>query len=72
MASLVPVMGGLALCTAYELSFHPIGFVAALATNIMDWWVFVVFLRMGRPARRDRRGGQFGTGHGRPCPVYGI
>uniref|UniRef100_A0A914X6U9 Sugar phosphate transporter domain-containing protein n=1 Tax=Plectus sambesii TaxID=2011161 RepID=A0A914X6U9_9BILA len=34
--SLVPVMGGLALCSAYELSFHMIGFAAALATNLMD------------------------------------
>ncbi|XP_034290740.1 solute carrier family 35 member E2B [Pantherophis guttatus] len=34
--SLVPVMGGLALCTATELSFNILGFSAALSTNIMD------------------------------------
>ncbi len=34
--SLIPVMGGLALCSAYELSFNIIGFAAAIATNIMD------------------------------------
>lgn len=36
MLSLVPVMGGLALCSAYELSFNFVGFAAALATNLMD------------------------------------
>lgn len=36
MLSLVPVMGGLALCSAYELSFNVVGFAAALATNLMD------------------------------------
>lgn len=35
--SLVPVMGGLALCTATEMSFNILGFSAALSTNIMDW-----------------------------------
>lgn len=34
--SLIPVMGGLALCTATELSFNVLGFSAALSTNIMD------------------------------------
>ncbi|KAM5248744.1 LOW QUALITY PROTEIN: solute carrier family 35 member E2B [Ctenodactylus gundi] len=34
--SLVPVMGGLALCTATEVSFNVLGFSAALSTNIMD------------------------------------
>ncbi|XP_029433760.1 solute carrier family 35 member E2A-like [Rhinatrema bivittatum] len=34
--SLLPVMGGLALCTATELSFNVLGFSAALSTNIMD------------------------------------
>lgn len=36
--SLIPVMGGLALCTATEISFNILGFSAALSTNIMDWW----------------------------------
>ena len=35
--ALVPVMGGLALCSANELSFHIIGFFAALGTNISEW-----------------------------------
>ena len=35
--SLIPVMGGLALCSANELSFHVIGFFAALGTNISEW-----------------------------------
>lgn len=35
--SLIPVMGGLALCTATEMSFNILGFSAALSTNIMDW-----------------------------------
>lgn len=34
--SLIPVMGGLALCTATEVSFNILGFSAALSTNIMD------------------------------------
>lgn len=34
--SLLPVMGGLALCTANELSFNVTGFLAALATNVVD------------------------------------
>lgn len=34
--SLIPVMAGLALCSAYELSFSIKGFVAALATNITE------------------------------------
>ncbi|XP_073089109.1 solute carrier family 35 member E2B isoform X1 [Manis javanica] len=34
--SLIPVMAGLALCTATEMSFNILGFSAALSTNIMD------------------------------------
>lgn len=34
--SLIPVMSGLALCSATELSFNLIGFLAALATNICE------------------------------------
>ncbi|XP_046895215.1 solute carrier family 35 member E2A [Hypomesus transpacificus] len=34
--SLFPVMAGLALCTATEMSFNMLGFSAALSTNIMD------------------------------------
>ncbi|RWS27745.1 Solute carrier family 35 member E2-like protein [Leptotrombidium deliense] len=34
--SLIPVMMGLALCSAYELSFTMVGFVASLATNISE------------------------------------
>ncbi|GFO26249.1 solute carrier family 35 member e2-like [Plakobranchus ocellatus] len=35
--SLIPIMMGLALCSAYELSFNIQGFVAALATNLTEW-----------------------------------
>ncbi|XP_046741272.1 solute carrier family 35 member E2A-like [Diprion similis] len=34
--SLIPVMGGLALCSANELSFDLRGFVAAMATNLTE------------------------------------
>lgn len=35
--SLMPIMGGLALCTVTEINFNMLGFSAALSTNIMDW-----------------------------------
>ncbi|XP_069106081.1 solute carrier family 35 member E2A-like [Argopecten irradians] len=34
--SLIPIMAGLALCSAYELSFNIQGFIAALATNLTE------------------------------------
>lgn len=34
--SLFPVMGGLALCSANELSFNALGFIAAMATNLSE------------------------------------
>ena len=34
--SLLPVMGGLALCSANELSYNLPGFTAALVTNISE------------------------------------
>ncbi|KAI1301167.1 Solute carrier family 35 member E2B [Halotydeus destructor] len=34
--SLIPVMIGLALCSAYEMSFTAIGFFASLATNVSE------------------------------------
>lgn len=34
--SLLPVMSGLALCSAYELSFTLSGFIASLATNLSE------------------------------------
>lgn len=37
MCSLIPIMTGLALCSAYELSFNIEGFVAALLTNVSEW-----------------------------------
>ena len=40
MLSLIPIMSGLALCTAYELSFNMEGFIAAMGTNLTDWLVF--------------------------------
>lgn len=35
--SLVPIMGGLALCSTYELSFNFPGLLAALGTNLTEW-----------------------------------
>lgn len=35
--SLIPIMLGLVLCSAYEASFTWIGFYAALGTNIAEW-----------------------------------
>ena len=35
--SLIPIMLGLALCSAYELSFNIQGFIAAIATNLTEW-----------------------------------
>ncbi|XP_078281262.1 solute carrier family 35 member E2A [Rhinoraja longicauda] len=34
--SLMPIMGGLALCTVTEINFNMLGFSAALSTNVMD------------------------------------
>lgn len=41
--SLIPVMGGLALCSANELSFNAAGFAAAMATNLSEWYVKIKF-----------------------------
>ncbi len=35
--SLIPIMFGLALCSATELSFNFYGFIAALSTNFTEW-----------------------------------
>ena len=35
--TLIPIMGGLALCSAFELSFNVRGFLAALGTNLTEW-----------------------------------
>lgn len=43
--SLFPIMAGLALCTATELSFNMVGFSAALSTNIMDWYCSVAHVQ---------------------------
>jgi solute carrier family 35 protein E2 len=37
--SLLPIMTGLMLCSVYELSFTMTGFLAALGTNIAEWYV---------------------------------
>ena len=42
MFSLIPVMAGLSLCSANEISFNVIGFVAAISNNIMDWLVLAI------------------------------
>lgn len=43
--SLLPVMGGLALCSANELSFNLPGFLASLCTNLSEWWAhFDIFV----------------------------
>ncbi len=35
--SLVPIMLGLLLCTAYEISFVLTGFLAAIFANVAEW-----------------------------------
>ena len=35
--SLIPIMLGLVLCTAYEISFVLTGFLAAIGTNVAEW-----------------------------------
>ena len=35
--SLIPIMSGLALCSAYELSFNIEGFISALGANVSEW-----------------------------------
>lgn len=37
--SLIPIMLGLALCSATELSFNMEGFIAVLLTNLSEWWI---------------------------------
>jgi len=46
LLSLFPVMGGLVLCTSSELSFHTIGFLAALFNNVLDCIQNVVSKKM--------------------------
>ncbi len=41
--SLIPIMAGLALCSATELSFNMEGFIAVLLTNLSEWQVFLLF-----------------------------
>ena len=36
--SILPVMGGLALCSASEAKFNMEGFIFALATNLSEWY----------------------------------
>lgn len=38
MLSLLPIMMGLALTSAYDLSFNITGFLAALCNNLTDWY----------------------------------
>ena len=50
--ALVPVMGGLALTSCYELSFTAIGFSAAIATNFVDWWVHQLLIVLSFEQRK--------------------
>ena len=38
--SMIPITIGLTLCCSFELSFHFIGFLCALGTNVFEWYVF--------------------------------
>lgn len=40
--SLIPIMTGLVLCSAYEISFTLVGFLAALGTNLAECLQFVL------------------------------
>ena len=46
LLSLFPVMGGLVLCTSSEVSFHTIGFLAAVLNNVLDCIQNVVSKKM--------------------------
>jgi solute carrier family 35 protein E2 len=35
--SLIPIMLGLVLCSAYEINFVMIGFLAAVGANVAEW-----------------------------------
>lgn len=35
--TLIPIVGGLVLCTANEISFNTMGFFAALLNILIDW-----------------------------------
>ena len=35
--ALIPTTIGLALCSATEIGFHMLGFLAAVSNNIVDW-----------------------------------
>lgn len=56
IASLLPIMLGLGLCSANELSFNVIGFAAALGTNIVECTQFVVSKMMVSPGEFDESG----------------
>jgi solute carrier family 35 protein E2 len=37
--SLIPIMVGLALCSSFEINFSTFGFLAAIFTNLTEWFV---------------------------------
>jgi len=59
--SLLPVMSGLALCSAYEISFTFIGFVCSLATNLSECFQNVFSKKLLNVERYDPSQLQFFT-----------
>ena len=41
-------MLGLMMCSTYEVSFNAVGFLAALATNVAEWFAHGCFLSSGK------------------------
>ena len=40
--SIFPIMVGLVLCSAFEISFTWVGFLAAMGANVAEWFVISV------------------------------
>ena len=43
--SLLPIMLGLMMCSTYKVSFNAVGFLAALATNVAEWFAHGCFFK---------------------------
>ena len=41
--SLIPIMLGLALCSSFEINFSIFGFIAAILTNLTEWFDILKF-----------------------------